>query len=136
VDGINADLLLSSGHEKSGGIGGASARLLASKGCSIAAHYNGSEARAKELVSSISAAHPDIKIQAFQADLSTYEGPKKLFDAVKNGMGADPDILFANHGGASKLVTSIQEVDLETLESTWRMNFATSFEVAFPLSHI
>jgi 3-oxoacyl-[acyl-carrier protein] reductase len=112
---------------QSGGIGSASALLLASKGCSIAAAYNSSDVRVKELVETIKTEH-DVPVRAFQADLSNYDGPGKLYADVKAAMG-EPDILFANHGGASKLVESIQEVDLETLETTWRMNFATSFEV-------
>jgi NAD(P)-dependent dehydrogenase (short-subunit alcohol dehydrogenase family) len=103
--------------------------LLASKGCAIAAAYNSSDARVKQLVDTINTQF-NVPVQAFQADLSDYHGPAKLYAEVKAAMG-EPDILFANHGVA-KVIDNIHQVDLETLETTWRINFATSFEVGPP----
>ncbi|KAF8197061.1 NAD-binding protein [Pholiota molesta] len=112
----------------SGGIGRASAIALAKRGCSIAVHYNSSKAKADEVVAEL--AHlPGVKVIAFQADLSGYEGVHKLHAAVVAEMG-HPDILFNNSGVTSKVVGphgDIQDISAEEFESTWRTNAGTSF---------
>lgn len=112
-----------------GGIGYATAIALGRLGCSIAVHYNSAEAKANELVKELEANHPDVKAVAFQADLSGYEGVKKLHGDVVRVLG-HPDVLFNNAGvlgGAIGPNGNIQDVSVETFETTWRTNTGTAF---------
>lgn len=61
----------------SGGIGKATCLALAELGCSIAAHYYSNANAANELVDQLKA--KGIKAQAFQADLSNYDGVSARF---------------------------------------------------------
>jgi 3-oxoacyl-[acyl-carrier protein] reductase len=109
-----------------GGIGHATCLALASLGCSIAVHYNSAASTANDLVSKLKA--KSVKADAFQADLSTYDGARKLHAEVVKSMG-HPTILFNNAGltlGKSG-VKSIQEISVEDFENTWRANCGTAF---------
>lgn len=92
-----------------------------------------------------------MKIKAFKADLSTYDGAKQLHKQARNvvARGGDsglnsrtqvveqmghPDVLFNNAGAAIKTLDKakgegIGDVDAETFEKTWRVNCGTAFEV-------
>lgn len=113
-----------------GGIGLATARLLAQHGCSIAVHHSSesSKAKADALVAELTK-HDGVKAAAFQADLSTYEATKTLFDEVVARLG-NPDILFGNHGAAfSKIgpTGDIRDISPQEFEETWRLNTGTNY---------
>lgn len=109
-----------------GGIGKATCLALASLGCNIAVHYHRAAATATDLVRDLTA--KGVQAAAFQADLSTYAGARKLHADVVARLGA-PSILFNNAGltlGKSG-VTSIQEISVEEFEDTWRANCGSAF---------
>ena len=109
-----------------GGIGKATCRALAQLKCSIAVHYNSASDTAATLVSELQSR--GVKAHAFQADLSSYEGARKLHAAVVAEFG-HPTILFNNAGltlGKSG-VKDISEVSVEEFEQTWRANCGTGF---------
>jgi len=110
-----------------GGIGKATARALARQGASIAVHYNSAAQTAESLVNELKSY--GVGAAAFQADLSDYDATRKLFNAVKGGMG-DPDILFCNSGIQGKVIGpkgNIQDVSVELFEETWRINTGVHF---------
>jgi 3-oxoacyl-[acyl-carrier protein] reductase len=109
-----------------GGIGKATCLTLAALGCSIAVHYNSASDTAATLVTDLKA--KGVRAQAFQADLSTYDGVRTLHAAVVAAMG-NPSILFNNAGltlGKSG-VQSIQDISIEDFEATWRANCGTAY---------
>ncbi|KXN91312.1 3-oxoacyl-[acyl-carrier-protein] reductase FabG [Leucoagaricus sp. SymC.cos] len=111
-----------------GGIGNATALALARLGCSIAVHYNSAEAKANELVKELEGL-PGVRAAAFQADLSGYDGARKLHADVVRVLG-HPDILFNNAGVVSSVIGpngNIQDISAETFEATWRTNTGTAF---------
>jgi 3-oxoacyl-[acyl-carrier protein] reductase len=115
----------------SGGIGNATALALGRLGCSIAIHYHSAEAKAKELASELEG-FPGVKAAAFQADLSNYDGVRKLHADVVQGLG-HPDILFNNAGVLNNVIGpngNIQDVSVESFEETWRTNTGTAFLVS------
>ena len=118
---------------ESGGIGRASATRLARLGCDIAVHYNAAEKTAAELVENLKSS--GIRAQAFQADLSTYDGVRKLYATVVESIG-HPDVLFNNAGVTTKTIGAdgdIESITPEEFETTWRSNTGTHFLVrCFP----
>lgn len=111
----------------SGGIGHATALRLARLGCDIAVHYNSAASTARSLVLEIIAL--GVRAQAFQADLSTYEGVRTLHLEVVEKLGA-PDILFCNAGVTVKTIGpqgDIADVSPEEFEKTWRTNTGTHY---------
>lgn len=114
-----------------GGIGYATALALARRGCSIAVHYNTAERKAKELLSELEG-YPGVQAAVFQADLSNYEGVRKLHTDVVKTLG-NPDVLFNNAGVLNGVIGpsgNIQDVSVETFEATWRTNTGTAFLVS------
>ncbi|THH14503.1 hypothetical protein EW146_g5840 [Bondarzewia mesenterica] len=115
-----------------GGIGQATARLLASRGVSIAVHYYSSQAKADSLVSDLLVLNPSIKAAAFRADLGDYAAVRDLHKQVVETLG-DPDILYNNAAMAGTVVGikgKIQDVDVEMFERTWRANAGSAFLVS------
>lgn len=109
-----------------GGIGKATCLALAALGCNIAVHYNSATETAEGLVNDLTS--KGVKAVAFQADLSMYDGARKLHKEVTEKMG-NPTILFNNAGltlGKSG-VKSIQDISIEDFENTWRANCGTTF---------
>jgi 3-oxoacyl-[acyl-carrier protein] reductase len=78
-----------------GGIGKATCLALAALGCSIAVHYNSTADTAVSLADNLKA--KGVRAEAFQADLSSYEGAWKLHVDVVAAMG-NPSVLFNNAG--------------------------------------
>ena len=117
-----------------GGIGLSTAKLLAQHGCSIAVHHSSESSRSKadELVSELRTLGGEgVNAAAFEADLSSYENAKGLYDRVVSVLG-HPDILFGNHGAAFKHIGpsgDIQDVSFEMFEETWRLNMGTNYYV-------
>lgn len=121
----------------SGGIGQATARLLAEQGCSIAVHHSSdaSKANADALVSELTKSD-GVRAAAFQADLSSYEQAKRLHEEVVQRLG-HPDIFFGNHGATAKTIGpsgDIQDISPEVFEQTWRLNTGTNYYVRPRLS--
>ncbi|KZS95302.1 NAD-binding protein [Sistotremastrum niveocremeum HHB9708] len=120
-----------------GGIGKATALLLAKSGCRIAVHYHKASSTADDLVSQISSSslsngasngHAPVA-KAFQADLSSYDQVRKLHAEVIKEMG-EPDILYNNTGITGPIVGfggDIKDVSIEVFEETWRTNMASHF---------
>ncbi|KAF9445194.1 NAD(P)-binding protein [Macrolepiota fuliginosa MF-IS2] len=111
-----------------GGIGHATALALARRGCSIAVHYNTAEEKARQLLLELKQ-FPDVAAAAFQADLSGYDGVRKLHAEVVKTMG-NPDILFNNAGALNGVIGpngNIQDISVEAFEATWRTNTGTAF---------
>ncbi|PFH49530.1 hypothetical protein AMATHDRAFT_147496 [Amanita thiersii Skay4041] len=110
-----------------GGIGSATALALARHGCSIAVHYHSAQDSANELVSSIQSM--GVRATAFQADLSTYDGVRKLYAEVVGKMG-HPNVLINNAGILGKVIGpegDIQDISIDLFEHTWRTNTGTGF---------
>ena len=123
---LSNDLALVTGA--TGGIGSASAHALAQLGCSIAVHYYQAAEDAEKLVKALKTQYPEVRAQAFQADLSLYDDTRRLHREVTSALG-DPTILFNNAGTNSgvKGVQKLDEVDIEVFERTWRANCGTAF---------
>lgn len=118
-----------------GGIGQATAKALALQGCSIAVNHRSeaSKRKAEELIAQITTDDGPscVRAMAFQADLSSYENAKTLYDEVVARMG-HPDIFFGNHGATVKTVGAtgnIEDISPEIFEETWRTNTGTTFYV-------
>ena len=89
-----------------------------------------SKPKADELVSELSKL--GVRAAPFQADLSTYEETKKMYDEVVKTLG-HPDILFGNHGAAMKVIGplgDIRDISPELFEQTWRLNTGTNYYVS------
>jgi 3-oxoacyl-[acyl-carrier protein] reductase len=111
----------------SGGIGSATARVLARRGCSIAVHYHSATAKAEALVSELEAL--GVRAVAFQADLGEYDNVRRLHEEVIEKMG-HPDVLFNNSGVTNQVIGpqgDIESVGVEEFEKTWRVNAGSSY---------
>ena len=118
----------------SGGIGQATARAFARSGCSIAVHHSSAKSKSKAdaLVAELVSLAPGVKAAAFEADLSSYENARQLYDDVVAVLGA-PDILFSNHGVTGPRIGpegDMQEVSAEVFEEIWRTNAGTHYVVS------
>lgn len=125
VDSLAGRMALITGC--TGGIGKATAKALARQGCSIAVHFHSAERTASSLVSEISAF--GVKAAAFQANLSDYDGVRKLYNEVVSEFG-HPDILFNNSGVKGSVIGTegnIQDVSVDMFEQTWKTNTGTHF---------
>jgi len=111
-----------------GGIGRASAILLAKAGCHIALHYHHAASKATDIVNDLTSSY-GIRCQAYQADLADYDQVRKLHADVVATLG-QPDILY-NNGGVTNTVlgfhASIEDVSMKMFEETWRINNASHF---------
>ena len=110
----------------SGGIGKASAIALARLGYSIAVHYHTAQSTATELIRQLTT-ESSVNAVAFQADLSTYDGARKLHAEVVERMG-HPDVLFNNSGVTGPRIGAegdVKSVDVTTFEEVWRTNVGT-----------
>ena len=90
-----------------------------------------SKLKAQALVSEL--LELNVHAACFQADLSTYEATKQLYDEVVASLG-HPDILFGNHGATIKTIGplgDIGSISPEMFEQTWRLNTGTNFYVSY-----
>ncbi|GAB7341421.1 hypothetical protein MBLNU457_7669t1 [Dothideomycetes sp. NU457] len=112
-----------------GGIGQATALSFAREGYNLALHYNTASSKLSSLVTSLHAAAPNpIKIETFQADLSSYPAVRSLHSAVISQLGP-PTILFLNAGTTNNQsgTTDLSSVSIESFEATWRVNTASPY---------
>ncbi|KZT18767.1 NAD-binding protein [Neolentinus lepideus HHB14362 ss-1] len=110
-----------------GGIGRATALALAHHGLNIAIHYHAASGPAAALADELSSL--GVKASYFQADMGSYDAVRRMHAEVVARMG-HPDVLFNNAGtarGAVGRAGQIEDVDMETFESTWRVNAGSSF---------
>ncbi|GAO51250.1 hypothetical protein G7K_5357-t1 [Saitoella complicata NRRL Y-17804] len=108
-----------------GGIGYATCLALAGLGCDIAVHYNSAAEKAQTLVAALR--EKGVKAECFQADLRSYDEVRRLHKEVVEKMG-HPAILFNNAGITIKHgIKSIEEVDMDMFEQTWRANCGSAF---------
>ncbi|KAK7712987.1 hypothetical protein SLS57_007548 [Botryosphaeria dothidea] len=89
-------------------------------------HYFSNANAANELVDKLKA--KGVRAEAFQADLSNYDGVRKLHAEVTSSLGA-PTILFNNAGTTLSKhgLRSASDVTIEEFETTWRSNCGTAF---------
>ncbi|KAI0065207.1 NAD-binding protein [Artomyces pyxidatus] len=110
-----------------GGIGKATARLLASRGVHLALHYFSQRDAADQLVQEFTAL--GVRAAAFPADLGDYDAVRKLHKDVVEKLG-HPDILYNNAAMSGKIIGiqgKIEDVDLDEFEQCWRVNNGASF---------
>ncbi|RMZ82136.1 hypothetical protein DV737_g2184, partial [Chaetothyriales sp. CBS 132003] len=69
-----------------GGIGSATAHALASLGCTIAIHFHQNATKANSLAGELRSRY-GIRVETFQADLSSYDDTRKLFAAIGGVVG-------------------------------------------------
>ncbi|EIM84938.1 NAD-P-binding protein, partial [Stereum hirsutum FP-91666 SS1] len=125
----------------SGGIGQATARLLASRGLNVAIHYFSNSAVADSLVSELTSpantalAHGPVKSIAFKADLGDMDQVRKMYEEVVEKMG-HIDVLYNNAAMSGKnlgIKGRIGDIGLEEFETVWRTNVQASFLVSLIL---
>jgi 3-oxoacyl-[acyl-carrier protein] reductase len=95
-------------------------------------HYHKAEKIAEDLVQQITSDPYKVRAAAFQADLSTYDGVRKLHADVVRSLG-HPDVLFNNTGILGLRIGAqgnIQSVSAELFEETWRTNAGTHYLVS------
>lgn len=105
-------------------VGQAIALALGGKGMKVAVHYNGSAAGANDTVAQLEA--EGATGQAFQADLSTADGPRQLIDAVVRSFGGI-DVLI--NSAAVMERTPFGEVTVEQWDAMMAINLRAPFFV-------
>jgi pteridine reductase len=106
-------------------VGQAIALALGAKGMKVAVHYNGSAAGADDTVRQLAAEGAEGR--AFQADLSSHEGPVGLVAAVVDSFGT-LDVLV--NSAAIMERTPFGEVTPEKLDEIMAINLRSPFFVA------
>lgn len=111
------------------GIGAAIAVAFAKSGYKVVINYNKSEERARQLCQILNDTYP-CEAVCIQADVSTYDGAKKLISESLSAFG-DIDVLVNNAGIAQqKLFTDISNDDWQAMINTNLSSvFYTSREV-------
>ncbi|KAH7377720.1 putative short-chain dehydrogenase/reductase [Pyrenochaeta sp. MPI-SDFR-AT-0127] len=114
-----------------GGIGSATARLLASLGCSVALHFKADEETASTLEVELTKQHSQqygSKFLAANADMGNYDDVRELHQRVLSIIG-EPTILINNAGstGGHVGVQAIETVPVEDFEQTWRINCGSAY---------
>ncbi len=105
------------------GIGAATARLAGARGYRVAVNYHASADAAAAVVEDIERSGGTAV--AIQADVTTDDGARHLFDAADASLGRI-DALFANAGTLTKY-KPIQEITFEELDVIWRGNITSVF---------
>jgi 3-oxoacyl-[acyl-carrier protein] reductase len=111
------------------GIGAAIARRLAQDGAQVIVHYGRSEAQARAVAAAIEAAGG--RASTVQADLSTADGPRRLFDALPV---SQLDILVNNAGVVAYL--PVEQTDEASFDAQANVNMRSLFfvtKLALPL---
>ncbi|KAK4502355.1 hypothetical protein PRZ48_005780 [Zasmidium cellare] len=117
-----------------GGIGRATAVAFARTGkYDLALHYNSAneEARHKLLYAINDVVSAVIDVALFQADLSSYDGVRRLHREVTEQFSG-VDVLFSNAGASGGIsgVSSLADVPIDVFEQTWRVNTGSSILLA------
>jgi 3-oxoacyl-[acyl-carrier protein] reductase len=125
ITNLSSQLALVTGA--TGGIGFTTCHALTSLGCFIAVHNNSALDTAEELVVQLGAR--GVHVEAFQADLSSYEATRiLLYRDVVEAMG-EPTIIFNNAGmdAGKSGVKEIGDVRIAEFETCWRTNCGNTF---------
>jgi NAD(P)-dependent dehydrogenase (short-subunit alcohol dehydrogenase family) len=113
-----------------GGIGKATARLLAARGVHLALHYFSQHDGAIALVEELRAS--GVRAAAFQADLADFDAVRALHARVVEELG-HPDIFYSNAAMAGTMLgikAKIEDASLEEFERCWRANTGGAFLVS------
>ena len=113
-----------------GGIGKATARLLASRGVHLALHYFSQREVAIALVEELRAT--GVRVAAFQADLADFDAVRALHARVVEELG-EADILYSNAAMAGTMLginAKIEDSSVEEFERCWRVNAGGAFLVS------
>ncbi|MGC9781409.1 MAG: SDR family oxidoreductase [Candidatus Heimdallarchaeota archaeon] len=105
----------------SGGIGAATARVLAAEGVDVIVHYNSSENRAKKLANEIGK-----KTLCIKADLSSEEQVLEMFKQIEKEKGRI-DILICNASIWSEEYVEIEKMTLKR----WKKTMAVDLDSVF-----
>lgn len=100
------------------GIGAATARMLADKGCHVAFSYAQADAAAQALVSEIEAV--GVRALAVKADMGTEAGMSAFFAAVDETFGALDFVV--NNAGITGRITTVAELETEDLRRVIDIN--------------
>jgi 3-oxoacyl-[acyl-carrier protein] reductase len=111
----------------SGGIGGASARLCASKGARVGVHYNGNRAKAEALIDSL----PGDGHQLYQCDITDPDAIQQLIEKADQDFGG-LDVLVNNAGVSER--QQIDKIDYATWQKAWHRIVETNLTAAANLS--
>ncbi|VDC04516.1 unnamed protein product [Peniophora sp. CBMAI 1063] len=114
-----------------GGIGKATAQLLAARGVHLALHFRSSVSAAQELAASLTKAH-GVRARVYQCDLGDFDAVRTMHATIVREMG-EIEILYnnaANEGTIMGIQGRIEDVSLEEMESCWRVNTGASFLLA------
>ena len=99
-------------------LGAAIANLFALEGAHLALHYNSasSKASADSIASQLSSKHSNIKVKAYQGDLTKVSNVTALFDAVQEDFGGKLDIVINTVGMVlKKPLTEISENEYDQM---------------------
>jgi 3-oxoacyl-[acyl-carrier protein] reductase len=110
-----------------GGIGKATARLLATRGVHLALHYFTQHDVATALVEELRAS--GVRVAAFKADLADFDAVRALHAKVVEELG-NPDILYNNAAKAGTMLgikAKIEDASLDEFERCWRANTGGPF---------
>jgi 3-oxoacyl-[acyl-carrier protein] reductase len=84
-------------------IGGAVACQFASAGANLALTYSTNITSLETLAASLKTTYPNLRISIHAVDLTAEESIEKLFQRVKEGHGAEVDILVSNAGYGKRI---------------------------------
>lgn len=108
------------------GLGAAMAKALGKAGFHVLIHYNSNSASAEEVAKDIESS------SLVGADLSTIEGADQIYDAVKEKLGGQIDVLVNNAGIA--LDNPLFKATPEEFEKTINVNMRSSWYLTKRLS--
>lgn len=100
-------------------LGALIAQQFATSGSHLALHYNSAKTRssADTLLEELTKAHPNLTIKLYQADLTSVEAIKKLFDSISSDFDGRPlDIVINTVGQVlKKPMTQISEAEYDQM---------------------
>lgn len=98
-------------------LGAEIALQLAPLGANLALHYNSSSSKdaAEQLKSALGQASPGVKVQLYQADLTTEAAVEQLFAAVKKDFGKIDIVVNTVGKVLKKPITEISEAEYDEM---------------------
>jgi NAD(P)-dependent dehydrogenase (short-subunit alcohol dehydrogenase family) len=109
------------------GVGAASAKLLASKGCNVVINYTKSEAEAKETVAACEAL--GVETVLCQADVSVDADCRRMTDAAMDKWGRIDGLI--NNAGRTTFVPhgELESLDIEDFQGIYAVNVVGPFQM-------
>lgn len=105
-------------------LGAEIARRLAAAGASVAVNYHRSREAAARLVSELKASSGRVHV-AVEADVSSFDGVRRLVSAATEGLGGGTDVLINNAGPFS--MTPFAEMTKEEWQRIWDTNVTAAY---------